>query len=344
MKHKKIIAMLAACLLVPAAFYGCGEDAAAIIDEINSAAGMEAPEESRPAQEEQKTYYIPVPEIPLQDIPVTFNVLLPEASGAAVEENDKAVIDHSNTKDGYVMVRYADPASRIKLKVMIDGPGEERYLYTLRPDGYETFPLSTGNGPYTVGVYEQVEGSRYALAAEVKAAVSLKSEFEPFIRPNQYVNYDAESGAVRKASQLIQGADGVVEKVSAVYNYVINEIGYDTGLAARIRGGELTEYLPDVDAVLASKKGICFDYAALMAAMLRCQGIPVKLVAGYAGEQYHAWLSVYSSETGWVNDIIRFDGASWVLVDPTFAASGGQSAEVLQYIGDGSNYAPKLQY
>jgi hypothetical protein len=305
---------------------------------------MDVPAQSAPAAEEPETYYIPLPEIPLQDIPIPFTILLPEASGVAVEQNDMAVIDHSNTKDGYVMVKYAETAPQASLRVMIDGPGEERYMYSLKPDGFEVFPLSTGSGTYTVGVYEQVEGNRYALAAEVTANVALEDEFAPFVRPNQYVDYSADSGAVHKAAQLIQGAGGVVQKVSAVYNYVINEISYDTALAATIREGALGEYLPDIDAVLEQKRGICFDYAALMAAMLRCQGIPVKLVVGYAGEAYHAWLSVYSAETGWVNDIVYFDGSSWQLMDPTFAAGGCGSEEVLQYIGDGQNYTPRFQY
>ena len=48
-------------------------------------------------------------------------------------------------------------------------------------------------------------------------------------------------------------------------------------------------YLPDVDEVLASQTGICFDYAAVMASMLRCERIPTRLEVGYMGEVYHAW-------------------------------------------------------
>ena len=49
------------------------------------------------------------------------------------------------------------------------------------------------------------------------------------------------------------------------------------------------------------EKGICFDYAALMTAMLRSQGIPTKLEIGYSGEVYHAWISTYIDEIGWVD-------------------------------------------
>ena len=102
--------------------------------------------------------------------------------------------------------------------------------------------------------------------------------------------------------------------------------------------------MPDIDAVLAEKKGICFDYAALMAAMLRSQGVPTKLVTGYTGSSYHAWISTYSEETGWVEGVIFFDGTTWKLMDPTFASSGGSSEDIMEYIGDGKNYKEKYLY
>ena len=89
-----------------------------------------------------------------------------------------------------------------------------------------------------------------------------------------------------------------------VYEYVIKNIAYDTAKASSVQSG----YLPDVDAVLASKKGICFDYAALMTAMLRSQDVPTKLVIGYTGSLYHAWVNVYIDNVGWVDNIIYFDG------------------------------------
>ena len=60
-----------------------------------------------------------------------------------------------------------------------------------------------------------------------------------------------------------------------------------------------------------------------MAAMLRSQNIPCKLVVGFAGEVYHAWISVWSPGKGWVEGAIYFDGTDWQLMDPTFASTTG---------------------
>ena len=80
-----------------------------------------------------------------------------------------------------------------------------------------------------------------------------------------------------------------------------------------------------------------------MTALLRTQKIPTKLVVGYSGTAYHAWISVHLEETGWVDNIIQFDGEHWSLMDPTLAASN-DSSSVEKYIGDGSNYLAKYYY
>ena len=98
-----------------------------------------------------------------------------------------------------------------------------------------------------------------------------------------------------------------------------------------------------MDSTLKSGKGICFDYAALMTGMLRSQGVPCKLVVGYAGTAYHAWISVYTADTGWLNGIIEFDGNVWTLVDPTFGANTDDKT-LKKFIGDGSNYILQKMY
>ena len=83
---------------------------------------------------------------------------------------------------------------------------------------------------------------------------------------------------------------------------------------------------------------------ALMTAMLRSQDIPTKLVVGYTGNLYHAWINVYLDGQGWVDNVIYFDGHDWKLMDPTFASNGNQSEEIMKYIGNGSNYQGKYSY
>lgn len=266
-------------------------------------------------------------------------VLTPKASGETVYSGGGATIDASNSAEGYVMVQYSSTSKRVKFQMT--GPNGIKYTYDLHPGGgFETFPLTSGSGSYSLGVFEQVQGTQYAQALAKTITVQLRSELLPYLYPSQYVNFHAGSQAVKKGEELATGASDELSVVQNVYNYVIQNVVYDQQKAATVTSG----YLPNVDSTLSSGKGICFDYAALMASMLRSQNIPTRLEVGYvSGGLYHAWISIYLSETGWVNGIIRFDGQKWTLMDPTFAA-GSANANITQFIGDGSGYSTKYVY
>lgn len=272
--------------------------------------------------------------------PAVINGLMPVASGTQVKENASAVIDYSNTADGYVMVKYTASTSK-KLKAQVKGPSGVTYTYNLTAGAdYATFPLSDGNGSYQVSIFENISGTSYSTVLSVSFTAALKDEFAPFLLPNQYVNYTPESKTVAKAAELTSGVSDTLKKVQKVYEFVVDNISYDYEKAASVKSG----YLPVLDTVLAQKKGICFDYAALMTAMLRSQDVPTKLVVGYSGDIYHAWINVYSPESGWVENVVYFDGTTWKLMDPTFASTGNQSKEIMKYIGDGKNYSAKYIY
>ena len=267
--------------------------------------------------------------------------LYPAASGRLVKKNSSVIIDYSNTKDGYVMVKWTGEA--VKVALQVTGPkNAEKYTYYLRTDGnYDVIPLSDGSGTYKFVVCKNVSGTKYASVLSASLSVKLDNNLAPFLRPNQYVNYSASSQAVKLAQELVKGKSGTLDKVQAVYSWVVTNLTYDYDKARSVKSG----YLPDVDKVMGEKKGICFDYASLMSAMLRSQGVPVKLVVGYTSTgEYHAWINVWSEESGWMDSVIYFDGSSWKLMDPTFASTGKQSKSIMDYIGNTANYKERFAY
>jgi len=297
---------------------------------------QQSPTGTQPEQDDQS----PATETPAVPVVVVLpEVLIPTASGVSVEKKGNAVVDFSNKQDGYIMAKYTE-ATSMKIKLLITGSDGLQYQYGLQPNqDFDVFPLTSGNSVYEIGIYKQVEDTRYSMVLSVTIDVVLTDEFAPFLRPNQFVDFDQDSAVVRKAAELTAGIDVFMEKVAAIYNFVITNVVYDEHLAETVQSG----YVPVVDRTMETKKGICFDYASMMAAMLRSQGIPTKLVIGYTGEVLHAWISVYSEEDGWLDEIIFFDGYTWKLVDPTFAANAS-SRSLAQFIGDGSNYAAIWQH
>ena len=264
----------------------------------------------------------------------TPQVLVPEAGGTDIRQCDVATIDASNASEGYIMADYTGDSSKVKLQIC--GPDAVTYTYNLH-GGYEVFPLTAGSGNYTIGVYENISGNQYATALNEQMTITIKNEFGPYLYPNQYVNFTAQSQVVNKAQALAASADSDIDVVTSVYNYIIDNISYDYDKAKSVTSG----YLPDVDTVLSSQKGICFDYAAVMTAMLRSQRIPTRLEVGYMGDVYHAWISIYTKETGWVNGIIKFNGKNWELMDPTFAST---SKSPKNFTSENSKYTTKYVY
>ena len=262
---------------------------------------------------------------------------MPEAPGETVLKGVDSYVDISNTANGYVTACYQGEAELAKLQ--LTGPDENVYTYNLMPDEPDVFPLTAGDGTYTVAILEQVYDDKYSYVLFDEAEVKLEDEFQPYLYPNQYVKYEADDAVTLFGEQLSEQSVDDLDYLQRVYHYVIENITYDTELAENLP----KRYLPVPTETLESGTGICFDYAALMAALLRSQNIPVKLVVGYSGTVYHAWISVYLDEIGWVDNIIEFDGSSWSLMDPTLAANN-RAEFVSEYIGDGDNYLEKYWY
>lgn len=265
----------------------------------------------------------------------TLSVLACSADGTAVEQNDVVIIDYSHGQEGYLQVNYI--GSNDKVKLQITTPKNSTYTFTLHGQGYETFPLTGGSGTYQISVFENISGDQYATVLSKDLSIDITNEFGPYLYPNQYVDYAKSSAAIKKSEELAKTSDTDLDVVTNVYNYMISNFTYDYDKAASVASG----YLPNVDESLKSEKGICFDYAAVMATMLRVQQIPTRLEIGYVGDIYHAWISVYIEDIGWINGIVRFDGNEWEMMDPTFAST---SKDPEEFVPTSSDYLLKYVY
>lgn len=299
MNRKLLVVLLFLCLSVT----GCSEKASS--SEIS-------PNRSEKTGDKAKN-------IPRDNTPV---VLVPSSDGQKTEGNQLVTVDISHTDQGYITAAYHGDSDNINLQ--ITGPDNIPYLYFIHDkDTYTAMPLSAGNGSYLIDIYENVDGDIYRSLFCTTIDVTLENEFLPFLYSNQFVYFDQTTAAVQKGAELAKGCTTDLEVVTEIYNYVVNHTEYDYEKAADVT----SPYYPDVDETLSTGKGICFDYAALMCAMLRTQQIPSKLNIGYAGDVYHAWISVYITSIGWVDNIIQFNGTDWTLMDPTFVSTGEDNYE-----------------
>lgn len=237
-------------------------------------------------------------------IALASSLLLPEMTDNLKKKNGTTV-DIGHADQGYIYVKHQAGKKRLKLRI---ASGKHTYTYDLNQRGeYELFPLQMGSGNYSVRVFEQVKGTQYSGVSSISFSVSMTDENLPYLYPNQYVQYDGASKAVAQAQMLCEGLNTAQEKADAVEQFVSGKFMYDYMGALLVQDASV--YLPDVEKTLERKSGICFDFAALVCCMLRAQGIPTKLVIGYADHAYHAWNQAYVDGT-------------WQLIDTTAKITG----------------------
>ena len=235
-----------------------------------------------------------------------------EITGETVYSNDYVTIDASNISQGYIAAKYTEETDKDLLVKVVKGGSTHTY-YLNNSNEYEIFPFQDGNGQYTVQVYRQVKGSQYTKVYSKELSVDIQEANYPYLYPNQYVWYTAEGYAVSLSQELCKDAVTDIEKIEILSDYVMRALAYDHIKARTVKSG----YIPDIDQVLERRKGICFDYSAVFACMLRVQNIPSKLVIGYADRYYHAWNSVYLN-------------GEWERYDLTFTDSGTEISNYTQ--------------
>lgn len=259
-------------------------------------------------------------------------VLVPEAPGKKTLGTSPLVLDISDTDQGY-LTAVSDSTDQM-MNVQLTAEDGVVYSYFISPGESAVIPFSSGSSTYQVSCYQQISDSQYAALYADTLEIKLANEFLPFLYPNQYVNFTPDSEASKLALSMISEDTSDIDALQIIYNYVVSHVTYDYDLADTVASG----YLPDVDETLQTGKGICFDYAALTAAMLRSCDIPCKLQIGYAGDIKHAWINVYIRSRGWVDKAVEFSGDSWSRMDPTFDSNSEDKDTIQEYIGDNNNY------
>ena len=213
----------------------------------------------------------------------SMDAVWPESSGIDVRTDGKLVVDDSNMDKGYVMVKTAEPSSHA-LKVTVSRDSWQ-LIYDLNSEGeYEVFPLQQGSGQYEIALFENVKGKKFSSEGKVVLDAQMTDENAAFLVPNQYVDYELWTSAVQKSDEICAGMSPE-QALEAVESFISSEFSYDFVRAKTISSGEK----PDIDYCYDNRMGICQDLAAVTACMLRVQGVPTRLVIGYADKYYHAW-------------------------------------------------------
>lgn len=116
------------------------------------------------------------------------------------------------------------------------------------------------------------------------------------------------------AVELTSDIDTDIEKARQIYDWIEDEISYDSEKADMIMNNIFDEQSGAI-ITFETREGICFDYACLFASMCRSNDIKVRIITGdgFNGEVWvsHAWNQVFIREE-----------ERWINVDTTFSIGG----------------------
>lgn len=238
--------------------------------------------------------------------------------------------DLKETSKGVIHITYTEATNK-KLKVMIE-KADKKYTYDLNNNGKtESFPLQLGNGDYKVKLLENTTGNNYRLITTQTVEVKAQEEYVVYLNAIQNINWTVDSKAVKKAVQLTASTGDLEEKAKILYDHMVGGYSYDYDKLISLSTG----YVPVIDSTFIDKKGICYDFSSLYAAMLRSQGIPSKLIKGYTPnvEGYHAWNEVYDAHK-----------KEWTIIDTTYDLQVIKTKPKVDRVKSGKDYEKVNEY
>ena len=108
-----------------------------------------------------------------------------------------------------------------------------------------------------------------------------------------------DTATVELADEICADCDTDEEKVKAIYEWMIHNFEYDYDC------NPVIQYF-NVRKTLSTRKGICYDFSHLYAALCRSQNIPCYVVDGDKrdnAQYHHTWNRVYFDNSWWNIDV-----------------------------------------
>jgi transglutaminase-like putative cysteine protease len=203
-------------------------------------------------------------------------------------------------------------------RLVTDPPGIRiRFYLDHLGNQIQHFDLLEPHDRLTVTALSEVHTS---VAFVDESRIPSQLELYDYRAPTEYV---ALSAGVRDFAGAHAGAGSAAERATRLSDAIFAGFAYETGV---------TDVQTRADEVLALGRGVCQDFAHLLLAACRCEGIPARYVSGYLYDQTaagdaaasHAWVDILDDVRGWVS------------LDPTH---GREQTEAYVRVAVGRDYA-----
>ncbi len=220
---------------------------------------------------------------------------------------------------GNLTLRVTGTRKDISVRLYKDSIEDLHHIYA---EESVSLPLTMGNGMYNMEVRLYITPTEIEHLWSGTFRLEMDNMLAPYLSSSRIVNWTTDMELTQKASALAEGKNRT-QTALAISRFLADNFTYSHATPP-------PTYLPELNQIYQKKSGICYDFAALYAAMCRAVNIPCRLVMGYSEyvemDKYHAWCQVY------------LDGV-WVNIDPTYSIMG----QKIEFLSD-SKVTPLKYY
>lgn len=242
-----------------------------------------------------------------------------QASFAAANnhiEKNGVLLAKIPSNDAHGKIQLSGETSKDKIKILMKKDQTQKWFDISVKHGkfQEEIWLTDGKGIYTLTIMVHVKDRQYSYGPEI--TINNLSEPNKYLVPSKHVESNDEA-IITIAAEITSGKTTDTDKAQAIYQWVVKNIQYDYD---KLLKHDSQNYSSQYGAVntLETKKGVCYDYATLTAALGRAVNLQVRVVKGEGVTKVfkglHAWNEVYITEEN-----------KWISIDTTFASTSGKS-------------------
>ena len=180
-------------------------------------------------------------------------------------------------------IDYANHNYKVQL---VDATGK---AYTCQADANTHLPVNE-NGTYEVRVLKHKVDNKYSRVFSKQVVVE---NCKGYMGSSEVVDFEENQKFLQSdAIQKVLSNKEDYQIAQAAFKYLDKNWKYNYERAKTVKSW----YVPNTDVNAVDKSGICYDYAAAYASIMREAGIQCKVIFGYVqtktGSVYHAWNEV----------------------------------------------------
>jgi len=224
-----------------------------------------------------------------------------------ISENGVSLVKAPSTADGKINISGQTTNKKIKALIIKDDYQEWFDIDLANGKFNKDIWLTEGKGQYEVNIMVNLEDRKYTYGP--KLYIENVADVNRFLVPTKDIDSnDPDISDLAKRLTRLSQTDR--DKARNIYNWITRNIKYDYSKYLNQLANNYTDVYGAVN-TFKTKKGVCYDFSTLFAAMARSIGLEAKVIRGnYVSgkrQEYHAWNEIYLQDEG-----------KWIKLDSTF--------------------------